>query len=273
MTVLYVVATPIGNLEDITLRALRILREVGLIAAEDTRTTRKLLSHFDIRQTLTSYNEHNKSVKIPKLIEALKTKSVALVSEAGVPGINDPGYELVLEAVGSGVPVVPIPGPSALTTALAVSGVPRDGFRFLGFLPRRKGARRRLLESLRTEPGALLAFEAPHRLRASLEGILEQMGDRDVTICRELTKIHEEVFRGTVSEALEYFSEPRGEFTLVIEGSSSAEPAVDTQWVQEELRRLRLNGIRAREAVTVVSQATGLPRKQVYRLWLDAERP
>ena len=270
MTVLYLVATPIGNLEDITFRALRILREVSLVAAEDTRTTRKLLTHYNINQTLTSYNEHNRSVKIPKLIETLKTKPVALVSEAGAPCISDPGYELVLKAIESGVRVVPIPGPSAVTTALALSGVPPEGFKFLGFFPRRKGHRRRLLDSLRTEAGAIVAFEAPHRLRTSLEGILETLGDREMTVCRELTKVYEEVFRGTVSQALEHFSEPRGEFTLVIQGASVAETAGDPEWAQEELRRLKLDGAKAREAVALVSQAAGLSRKQAYRLWLDA---
>lgn len=270
MTVLYIVATPIGNLEDITFRALRVLREVGIVAAEDTRTTRKLLTYYNINQTLTSYNEHNKSVKIPRLMETLKTKPVALVSEAGAPCVSDPGYELVLKAIESGVPVVPIPGPSALTTALVVSGVPIEGFKFLGFFPRRKGHRLRLLESLRTESGAIVAFEAPHRLRASLEGILEGLGDREMTVCRELTKVHEEVFRGTASQALEHFIEPRGEFTLVIQGSSVAESAGDPQWAQEELKQLKLDGARAREAVALVSQASGLPRKQVYRLWLEA---
>lgn len=269
MTVLYIVATPIGNLEDITFRALRVLREVGIVAAEDTRTTRKLLTYYNINQTLTSYNEHNKSVKIPRIMETLKTNPVALVSEAGAPCVSDPGYELVLKAIESGVPVVPIPGPSALTTALVVSGFPIEGFKFLGFLPRRKGQRLRLLESLKTEAGAIVAFEAPHRLRASLEGILQGLGDRAMTVCRELTKVHEEVFRGTASQAIEHFIEPRGEFTLVIQGSSIAESAGDPQWAQKELKRLKLDGARAREAVALVSQASGLPRKQVYRLWLD----
>jgi len=199
MAVLYIVATPIGNLEDITLRALRVLREVGLIAAEDTRTTRKLLNRYDITTPLTSYHEHNRAAKIPILMEALETKDVALVSEAGMPGISDPGYELILEAISAGVPIVPIPGASAVTSSLAISGLPAGEFLFLGFLPRRKGERRDLLESLVEQPYTIVLFEAPHRLQGSLEDVLAVLGDRDIAVCRELTKVHEEVFRDTVS--------------------------------------------------------------------------
>ena len=273
MTTLYIVATPIGNLEDISLRALRVLREVGLIAAEDTRTTRKLLNRYDIKQTLTSYNEHNRAAKIPKLMETLKTKSVALVSEAGTPEISDPGYELVLEAIKSGVPVVPIPGPSAVVASLAASGLPPGGFMFLGFLPRRKGQRRRLLDSLRSQTYTLVAFEAPHRLHASLQEILEALGDRDIAVCRELTKVHEEIFHGNVAQALAHFSEPRGEFTLVIGGAGEEEVGGDVEWAKEELRRLKLQGLKAKEAVPVVSRAAGVPRREVYRLWLEIGSP
>jgi len=221
MAELYLVATPIGNLEDITLRALRVLREVDLIAAEDTRTARKLLSHHGIRARLLSYNDHNKQARIPRILAALRQGAVALVSEAGMPGISDPGQDLVAAAAEAGFPVVPIPGPSAVTAALAVSGLPTRQFTYLGFLPRRAGERRRLLASLAAEPRTIVAFESPHRLRPALADLLAVFGDRRIAVCRELTKAFEEVFRGRISDALERFPEPRGEFTLVIEGAST----------------------------------------------------
>ncbi len=216
---LYVVATPIGNLEDITLRAIRVLGEVGLIAAEDTRTTRKLLSRYEIKTPLTSYHDHNKRAKIPFLLRTLKEKDVALVSEAGMPCISDPGYRIVLRAIEEGIPVIPVPGCSAVITALAVSGLPPDQFLYLGYLPRKRNQRRRLLESVSKEMRTLVAFESPHRFRGSLEDIQATLGERHMAVCRELTKFYEEVFRGTVSDALDHFTKPRGEFTLVIEGS------------------------------------------------------
>jgi 16S rRNA (cytidine1402-2'-O)-methyltransferase len=269
MPTLYLVATPIGNLEDITLRALRVLREVGLIAAEDTRTTRKLLARYGIKTPLTSYNEHNKRAKTPYILDTLKSRDVALVSEAGMPGISDPGYDLLLAAIREGIEVVPIPGPSALTTALAISGLPTHQFLYIGFLPSRSGERVRLLESIATERRTILAFEAPHRLRESLADILKTLGDRRIAVCREMTKLHEEVFRGTVSEALAHFQEPRGEFTLVVEGAPEREAVRDTAWAREALRRLRMEGRKAREAVDRVAAASGLPRREVYRLWLE----
>ena len=273
MGVLYVVATPIGNLEDITLRALRVLGEVGLIAAEDTRTTRKLLTHYRIKTPLTSYHEHNRAAKIPHIMKALETKDVALVSDAGMPGISDPGYELVTEAIKEGIRVVPVPGPSAVIAALAVSGLPAEGFLFLGFLPRRRGDRRKLLESLKLQPFTMIAFEAPHRLAGSLEDLLAVLGDRRIAICREITKVHEEVFRGEVSQAIAHFSQYRGEFTLVISGAGpeAAAAVVDTDWVREELRKLKGNGLGAKDSVAQVTQASGLPRRDVYRLWLEVQ--
>ena len=271
MGVLYVVATPIGNLEDITLRALRVLGEVGLIAAEDTRTTRKLLTHYRIKTPLTSYHEHNRASKIPHIMKALETNDVALVSDAGMPGISDPGYELVTEAVKEGIRVVPVPGPSAVIAAFAVSGLPAEGFLFLGFLPRRRGDRRKLLESLKLQPFTMIAFEAPHRLAGSLEDLLAVLGDRRIAICREITKVHEEVFRGEVSQAIAHFSQYRGEFTLVISGAQETAAPVDTDWVREELRKLKGNGFGARDSVAQVTQASGLPRRDVYRLWLEVQ--
>jgi 16S rRNA (cytidine1402-2'-O)-methyltransferase len=215
---LYVVATPIGNLEDITLRALRVLREVKLIAAEDTRKTRRLLERFDIKTPMTSYFEHNKLTKLDYILDALKNNDVALVSEAGMPGISDPGYELIVAAAERGIPVVPVPGPSAVIAALAVSGLPTDRFTFIGFLPGRSAARRRLLASVAGESGTVIALAAPHRLAATLQDILEVFGDRRLAVGRELTKLHEEIYRGTVSGAIAHFVRPRGEFTLVIDG-------------------------------------------------------
>ena len=279
MPALYVVATPIGNLEDVTLRALRVLREVKLIAAEDTRTTRKLLNHYGIKTPLISYHDQNRKVKIPLLTEALETKDVALVSEAGMPGISDPGYELVCAAIGAGVQVIPIPGPSAVTAALAVSGLPAGEFLFLGFLPRRSGQRRRRLESIRAQPHTLLAFEAPHRLAGSLKDGIDILGDRPIAVCREITKVHEEMFRGTISEAIAHFGgpsgseKPRGEFTLVIGGAGSTASLPDPEWARGELQRLKAQGLKARDAVAVVAHASGLSRREAYQLWLAVGPP
>jgi 16S rRNA (cytidine1402-2'-O)-methyltransferase len=270
MPSLYLVATPIGNLEDITLRALRVLREVSLIAAEDTRTTRKLLSHYGIKARLTSYHEHNKGAKIPYILDALQQGDVALVSEAGMPGVSDPGYDLVAAAAEVGVPVVPVPGPSAVVAALAVSGLPTRQFTYVGFLPRRQGERRRLFSALAAQSQTIIALESPHRLLATLSDLLPVLGDRRIAVCRELTKLHEEVFRGRISEAIAHFPEPRGEFTLVLAGAPQpAEAVVPTEAVLAELRRLREEGMAARQAVAQVAQQFGLPRRQVYRLWLQ----
>ncbi|MFW6118322.1 MAG: 16S rRNA (cytidine(1402)-2'-O)-methyltransferase [Chloroflexota bacterium] len=222
MPVLYVIATPIGNLEDISLRALRLFQEVKLIAAEDTRTTRHLLNAHNIKTPLTSYHEHSKRAKLDYLLNYLDKEDIALVSEAGMPGLSDPGYELIVAAIERGISVVPIPGASAVITALVVSGLPTDQFLYLGFLPRRKGQRQRLLNSIVDEPRTIVAFETPHRLREALSDIEEILGNRRLSVCRELTKVHEEIFRGRVSQAREYFAEPRGEFSLVIEGKTRA---------------------------------------------------
>jgi len=222
MPVLYVIATPIGNLEDISLRALRLLREVKLIAAEDTRTTRRLLNAYNIKTPLTSYHEHSRRAKLDYLLDYLEKEDLALVSEAGMPGLSDPGYELVVAAIERGISVVPIPGASAVITALVVSGLPTDQFLYIGFLPRRKGQRQRLLSSIVDEPRTIVAFETPHRIREALNDIEEILGNRRLSVCRELTKVHEEIFRGRVSQAREHFAEPRGEFSLVIEGRTRA---------------------------------------------------
>lgn len=222
MPILYVVGTPIGNLEDISVRALRVLREVGLIAAEDTRKTRRLLSAYEVATPLTSYHEHSNKAKLNQLLGHLEREDVALVSEAGMPGLSDPGYDLVVAAIDRGICVVPVPGASAVITALVVSGLPTDQFVYVGFLPRRKGQRQRLLGSMCDESRTMVAFEAPHRLTEALTDIGEILGDRRVSVCRELTKVHEEIFRGRVSQAREHFAQPRGEFSLVIEGKTRA---------------------------------------------------
>jgi 16S rRNA (cytidine1402-2'-O)-methyltransferase len=269
MPTLYLVATPIGNLEDITLRALRVLREVSLIAAEDTRTTRKLLSHYGIKARLTSYHEHNKGAKIPYILAALRHGDVALVSEAGMPGVSDPGYDLVVAAAEAEVPVAAVPGPSAVVAALAISGLPTRQFTYIGFLPRRRGERRRLLSALAAQPRTIVALESPHRLLATLSDLLAVLGDRRIAVCRELTKLHEEVFRGRISEAIAHFREPRGEFTLVLAGATEpAEASVPTEAVLAELHLLRQQGVAPRQAVTQVAEQFGLARRQVYRLWL-----
>jgi 16S rRNA (cytidine1402-2'-O)-methyltransferase len=272
MPVLYVVATPIGNLEDISLRAIRILREVKLIAAEDTRKTRRLLAAYDIRTPVTSYYEHNKLTKLDYLLQNLAGGDIALVSEAGMPGISDPGYELIAAAGRMSITVVPVPGPSSVTTALAVSGLPTDRFLYVGFLPNRAAARRRRLASVAAEPGTILALEAPHRLAAALQDILITLGDRRLAVCRELTKLHEEVFRGTVGEAIRHFTKPRGEFTLVIEGRGDEGKPEITGEIEKQLHRLYLAGASAREAVATVAGATGLPRKELYKTWLKLDK-
>ena len=271
MPVLYIVSTPIGNLEDITLRALRVLREVGRIAAEDTRVTRKLLSHYDIHTRLTSFNEHNQSARLPELLTILQDNDVALVCDAGTPGVNDPGRALVQSASDKGIEVVVVPGASAVTSAVAVSGLVEEAFLYLGFLPRKRGERNALLASLALEHRPIIAFESPRRLQQSLKDILETIGDRRIAVCREMTKLHEEVFRGTVSEALERFEQARGEFTLVIEGKASGkQDDADTEYLALSLLDgLRAQGAGARHAVEHVTAITGLSRRQVYRMWLD----
>lgn len=275
MPTLYVVATPIGNLEDITLRALRVLRESGLIAAEDTRTTRRLLQRYEVQTPLTSYHEHNKLSKLPALLDALREKDVALVTDAGTPGISDPGYELVDAALEAGIRVVPVPGASAITTALAVAGVTADRFVYLGFLPRRRAARKRLLESLDAEGRTIIAFEAPHRLRSALTDLHETLGERRIAVCRELTKLHEEVFRGTASEALQHFAEPRGEFTLVIEGGpkTNARAPAPTDDARSLAARFRADGLGSKTSVSQLMREAGLTRREAYRLWLESAEP
>ncbi len=278
MGTLYVVATPIGNLEDITARALRVLREVSLVAAEDTRRTRQLLAHFGIHQRLTSYFEHNKLSKLDDIIAALAEGDVAVVSDAGTPNLSDPGYELVRAALRAGHAVVPVPGPSALLAALAASGLPTDAFTYLGFLPRKAAERRQLLRGVAGEPRTLVAFEAPHRLLETLADIQAVLGDRPVAVARELTKLHEEIFRGPASAAAEHFSrkEVRGEVTLVIGGAPAAEGQVgaapwDAARVRHTLGELVGSGMKKKDAARIVADRSGWAQREVYRLAVDDE--
>jgi 16S rRNA (cytidine1402-2'-O)-methyltransferase len=268
MPALYVVATPIGNLEDITLRAIRTLKEVKLIAAEDTRKTRQLLTYHSIQTPTTSYYEHNKLTKLDYIIERLQNEDVALVSDAGIPGISDPGYELISAVTNLNIPVVPIPGPSAVLTALAVSGLPTDSFLYLGFLPNKASGRRRLLKSRAAEKSTLVLFESPHRLIESLQDMLDILGDRQAAICRELTKLYEEIFRGTLSQAIRHCTAPRGEFTLVVAGNKDTEAAKINEKIEQELGQMKNSGMTAKETLQRVSEETGVSRKELYRAWI-----
>jgi len=268
MPALYVVATPIGNLEDITLRALRTLREVKLIAAEDTRRTKRLLTAYDIGTPVTSYHEHNKWTKLDYILNYLEGGEVALVCNAGMPGLSDPGYELIVACAQRGIPVVPMPGPSVIITALAVSGLPAEKFVYIGFPPHKASGRRHLLESIVDEYGTIVILESPHRLRAALNDMLLILGDRKVAVCRELTKIHEEIYRGTISQALEHFTEPRGEFTLVVEGRGERDKPQLTESIVRQLHQMRRSGVSIKEAIAIVAEETGLSKRELYRAWL-----
>jgi len=268
------VGTPIGNLEDITLRALRILKEVTLIAAEDTRRARILAQRYEIETPITSYFEGNKLTKLEAVLRALDRGDVALISEAGMPGLSDPGYELVRAAIERGYRVVPVPGPSAPVTALVISGLPSDSFLYLGFFPRRQRERRRLLAEVAQEPRTLVAFEVPHRLRGSLADVEAVLGDRPLAACRELTKLHEEVWRGTVSEARDHFDdvEPRGEFTLAIGGAPQVVERWDEDQVRTTLDELLAQGMSRPAAARRIAAASGWNRAEVYTLGLRDEQ-
>ena len=270
MRTLYIVGTPIGNLEDVTLRALRTLRDVDLIAAEDTRVTRRLLARYAVDTPLVSYHEHSGPARLRAVLGALCKGDVALVTDAGMPAVNDPGQQLARQAAAAGASVVVVPGASAVTAALAVSGIAAPTFTHLGFLPRRAADRRRLLTSLARDLAPLVAFETPHRLRAALRDALDALGDRNIAVCRELTKLHEETFRGTLSEALAHFTEPRGEFTLVIDGAteSDADAGEREDAARLLLSRLRAEGASARDATTRAAAECGISRSAAYRIWL-----
>jgi 16S rRNA (cytidine1402-2'-O)-methyltransferase len=269
MGTLYLVATPIGNLEDLSPRAVRTLREAHLIAAEDTRVTRKLLTHFDLHTPLTSYFEHNKLTKLDAILAALAAGDVALVSDAGTPAINDPGYELVRAALEAGHEVCPIPGPSAPLAALTASGLPTDSFLYLGYLPRKTTERQAFLRQVEGLPYTLLFLESPHRLLAALKDLEFSLGNRQIAIARELTKLHEQVWRGTISAAMEYFTqnEPRGEFTLVVAGKTKIEKK---KWTEDKVTIAIKLGLKLRESPSAlakrVAQESGWERKEIYSM-------
>jgi 16S rRNA (cytidine1402-2'-O)-methyltransferase len=273
-----VVATPIGNLGDVTQRALETLRAVHLVAAEDTRHTGRLLKHFGIRVPLVSYQAHNRAERLPQVLAALQTGNVALVSDAGTPLVSDPGQELVAAAAAAGHEVIPIPGASAPIAALSVAGLPALPFHILGFLPRRSSERRRALQQAGAWPGALVLFEAPHRLVALLQDASDVLGERRVTVCCELTKLYEQVQRTTLAGALDHFraQPPRGEFTLVVAGVESAatpggrdEDAAARLRISPEARRRRFDALAAqlgdrRRALAALAAEASLPRKALY---------
>ncbi len=281
MGTLYLVATPIGNLEDITLRALRVLREVRLIAAEDTRHTRQLLTHFGIATATISYHEHSPPARRDELLAALALGDVALVTDAGTPGISDPGQDLVRAAIDAGFVVTPIPGASAAISALIASGLPSDTFTFLGFLPRKSSERHTALERVRGEPRTLVLYEAPHRVAACLDDLLVVLGDRRVAIAREMTKLHEEWQRGTLSELRlrEAATHPRGEYTLVVAGAGEHEAAAENaekrspeEVARERLAALLVEGASTRDAAATVARETGLARRDLYAMALAMGR-
>lgn len=267
MGTLYLVATPIGNLEDMSPRAIRILKEASLIAAEDTRHTGKLLKHFEINTPLTSYFEHNKLNKLDFILEKLSLGDVALVSDAGTPAINDPGYELVIAALASNFDVVPVPGPSAPIAALTVSGLPTDSFLYLGYLPHKTSDRHKFIGNVSSVTYTLVFLESPYRIVESLEDLLSVLGDRRICVAREMTKMFEEYWRGSISAAVEYFkSQPaRGEFTLVVEGKPKGE---NEKWTEDQL----LEAIReelqsekpAKEISSALAETSGWNKKEIY---------
>ncbi len=273
MGTLYLVATPIGNLEDISARALQILRQVALIAAEDTRQTHKLLDHYSIHTPSTSYHEHNKIGKLDAILEALQNGAVALVSDAGTPALNDPGYELVKAALAAGHTVSPIPGPAAPIAALVASGLPTDAFLYLGYLPRKSVERRRLLSEIANLPYTLIFLEAPHRLLDSLADLQNELGDRPIAAARELTKVHEEVFRGSLSAAHSHFAQtaPRGEFTLVVGGCPPEERTWPAQRVESAIQAGLQQGIPPAELAQRLAAQSGWPRRELYRQILSKQ--
>lgn len=272
---LYVVGTPIGNLEDMTLRAVRTLQEADLIAAEDTRHTGRLLAHFQVNTPQISYYEHNQQQRIPELLEKLQQgKAIALVTDAGMPGISDPGYELVKACWEAGIVVVPIPGVSACVTALSATGLPSDRFVFEGFLPTKGKARQERLEALKVESRTIVLYESPHRLRQTLADLADTLGgDCQMAIARELTKLHEEIWRGHLKGAIHHYTEtaPQGEFTLVLAGTDLEKPVLSDDVLKDELYKIMKQGISRSQASRQLAQQTALPRRKLYQLALEID--
>lgn len=271
--ILYICPTPIGNLEDITLRVLKVLEEVDLIAAEDTRHTLKLLNHFEIKKPLTSYHEHNKREKGKVLIhKLLNGENIALVSDAGMPGISDPGEDLIRLAIENNLEVIALPGPTASILALVLSGLPTGKFVFEGFLPSNKKERREALSNIKGEERTIILYESPFRVKALFDDMLEIFGERDIAVCRELTKKYEEVFRGSIKEALDRFTheDPKGEFVVIVKGASKSENDTETtEWANISIKDHLLiyinEGISKKDAVKRVAEERGLPKNEVYK--------
>jgi 16S rRNA (cytidine1402-2'-O)-methyltransferase len=272
---LYLVGTPLGNLEDMTFRAVRVLQSVDLIAAEDTRHTGKLLQHFQIETPQISYHEHNRQTRLEELLARLhQEKSIALVTDAGMPGISDPGYDLVCACIQAEIPIVPIPGPTAAITALCVSGLPLERFVFEGFLPLKGTSRRERLTALQQETRTMVLYEAPHKLLKTLTDLEAVLGsDRCLSLGRELTKRFEEFWRGTLGEAVQHYSQepPKGEFTVVIAGATATAPVMSEAALKEELLRLLAQGLSRSDASRQLAKTTEMPKKQIYQLSLTLE--
>jgi len=271
---LYLVPTPIGNLKDITLRALEVLESVDLIAAEDTRQSLKLLNHFNIKKPLFSYHQHNEQGKSLDIIKKIKEgQSIAIITDAGTPGISDPGSVVVVKCIEENIDFEVLPGATAITTALVYSGIDTTKFLFRGFLPRENKNRNEVLDEIKNYRETIIFYEAPHRLNSTLEYLKDKLGNRRIAICRELTKMHEQIYRGSIEEAMSYFEEnrPRGEFVLVIEGKTDEEIKIEKEslWVdlsiEEHLIKLINEGIDKKEAIKMVAKERGLPKKDVYK--------
>jgi 16S rRNA (cytidine1402-2'-O)-methyltransferase len=270
--ILYICPTPIGNLEDITLRTIKVLNEVDLIAAEDTRHTLKLLNHYNIKKPLISYHEHNKITAGEKILEEIKKgKNIALVTDAGMPGISDPGEDIIKRCIEENIELVALPGPTAFVLALVLSGLSTESFVFEGFLPSKGKERKDRLNKLKNETRTIILYEAPHRIISLLKDLLEALGNRKIAISRELTKIHEETFRGTIQEAIEKFESqnPKGEFVLVVEGTDVEEQSFDHISIKEHIKMYMDEGLSKKESIKKVAKERNIPKSQVYREGID----
>lgn len=273
MSNLYLVATPIGNLEDISQRAINVLRAVDWIAAEDTRHTGKLLKHFNIQTSLISFHEHSKHGKLMQILDLLEQGDIALVSDAGTPVISDPGYELVQRALAAGHQVSPIPGPSAPISALIASGLPADKFLFLGYLPRKSSERRNALQEIADLPYTLIFFETPHRLQDALKDLLEELGERQLAVGREISKLHEEFFRGSTSAAIEHYTTTpaRGEITLIVAGKTGDQAPWPEEEVISAIEQQKAAGIPPARIASQLALQSNWPRRRIYQLIIDME--
>jgi len=273
VSTLYLVATPIGNLADISRRALDILRQVDWIAAEDTRHTGKLLRHYAIDTSLISFHEHSKQNKLIRLMELLDQGDLALVSDAGTPVVSDPGFELVRNALDAGHQVSPIPGPSAPISALIASGLPAEKFLFLGYLPRKSSERRRALSEVSSLPYTLIFLETPHRLQAALKDLQQELGEREMAVGREITKLHEEFIRGTISAAQAHFTNtpPRGEITLVVAGYTGEKPAWSEAEILSAIMERKSQGIPPAQIASQIASESNWPRRKIYQLIIEMD--